>query len=325
MEYRPLAVTLPDWEGPLDLLLHVIRTHKLDILNIPIAFVAEQYLNYLDTMRQLNLDVAAEYLEMAATLAHIKSRMMLPDPPEEEEEAEDSELDPRGELVRRLLEYQRYKDAAQRLAGTPQLGRDTFISMNIPDFPEENQGPPLIELGLFDLAEAFRRILERTKVNFVHEVTVEKITISERISEISEILRVGSLTPFDELFQGEASRFDLVITLLALLEMTKLRMTRIFQASAEGPIYVTLSGSQPATLDGSENVTGSSQPVGQPWQSKTTQRRVRKMLPRTIRILRSRSKARRHPRVAQTTINRLRTQKNKLHRSQKQRLRSPRR
>ena len=196
-----LSVSLPEWEGPLDLLLHVIRAHKLSVLDIPIAFVTEQYLGYLEAMRSLNLDVAAEYLEMAAILMHIKSRSLLPEPPDEEEDQEDEEqADPREELVRRLLEYQRYKDAAEKLAAQPLLGRDTFPHPRLQLELDDQEPAPLAELGLFDLAEAFRRILARTKVPFAHEVTVERITISERIGEITEVLRPGALTPLSRAF-----------------------------------------------------------------------------------------------------------------------------
>ena len=148
-----LSVTLPDWEGPLDLLLHVIRSHKLDILDIPIAFVTEQYLTYLDTMHTLNLDIAAEYLEMAATLAYIKSRMMLPVQPDDEELGDaEEEADPRKELIRRLLAYQRYKDAADQLAEKPLLGRDTFVTGGEVEIPDGESGP-MTELALYDLGQ----------------------------------------------------------------------------------------------------------------------------------------------------------------------------
>ena len=258
-----LAVTLPEWEGPLDLLLHVIRTHKLDILDIPIAFVTEQYLAYLEELRNLDLDIAAEYLEMAATLVYIKSRSMLPSPPREEEVEEDEE-DPRQELIRRLLEYQRYKEAARELAERPRLGRDTFApAPREIDEGEEEQGG-LVELGLFELAEAFRRILSRTKLASVHHVTVERMTISERIGELVERLEPGRLVPFEELFVGRRHRYGVVLTLLALLEMARLRMVRLWQASLEGELYVSLSGSQPIER---ESVSVSGDVGARPWET----------------------------------------------------------
>lgn len=240
MPHQPYTVTLPEWEGPLDLLLHVIRSHELDILDIPIAFVTEQYLKYLDLMESLNLDVAAEYLEMAATLAYIKSRTLLPKPAPEDDEPED-EGDPREELIRRLLEYQRYKEAAQQLGSRAVLGRDTFTAAHPPEDPGDE---PLIELGVFELVDAFRRILDRTKPDLAHEVTTERITVSERIGEVMDLLRAGELIPFDFLLGDEPTRIRLVVTLLALLEMTRLRMIRIFQAPGGGQIYASLRGTE---------------------------------------------------------------------------------
>jgi len=292
-------VTLPDWEGPLDLLLHVIRTHKLEILDIPIAFVTEQYLAYLDAMRDLNLDIAAEYLEMAATLVHIKSRMMLPAASADEDEVGEEALDegdPREELIKRLLEYQRYKDAAQRLGEQPQLGRDTFSRGRdaVPELPgEDGAGDEvLVELGLFDLADAFRTILERTASGLTHDVTVERITIAERIGEIASLLSAGVLTPFYKLFTGEPSRFEVVLTLLALLEMTKLRVTRLFQASTGGPLYVSIGSL--ATGPGRRKVSRRvGRATGRGWKDRWLRPRIRPGSnpphpPRTLLLLRSR-------------------------------------
>lgn len=301
MQPETLALSLPDWEGPIDLLLHVIRTHKLDVLNIPIAFVTEQYLEYLDTMRALNLDIAGEYLEMAATLAHIKSKMMLPPDEVEEDEEPEPEGDPREELVRRLLEYQRYKEAAQQLSGQPQLGRDTFVVGAEPPPPPEGDAGPLTELGLFDLAEAFRRILARTKSSFAHEVSIERITVSERIGEISDLVAGGEMLPFEKLFRENPSRLEVVVTFLALLEMTKLKMTRIFQSSAEGQIYVILAGSRPldeADIMGYESAARS-RGRAESWQrmTRTARLRTRRPLPRTIQLLRNLRRQQQTPRA----------------------------
>jgi segregation and condensation protein A len=300
---QTLSVTLPDWEGPLDLLLHVIRTHKLDILNIPIAFVTEQYLSYLDSMRDLNLDIAAEYLEMAATLVHIKSRTMLPTPPEEEEEeAPQEEGDPREELIRRLLEYQRYKDAAQRLGDQPLLGRDTFVRGPVDPFPGEGEPEDevLIELGLFDLADAFRTILERTKSGLTHDVTFERMTIAERIGEIASLLPHGLLTPFYKLFSGYPSRFDVVLTLLALLEMTRLRMTRLYQSRIGSQLYVKFGTAAPGPR-ASHRV---GRVRGRGWKdrcriSRTRPGRIPRRLPRTLLLLRRPSQI--SPRILRRT------------------------
>ena len=302
MQPETLALSLPDWDGPIDLLLHVIRTHKLDVLDIPIAFVTEQYLDYLDAMRSLNLDIAGEYLEMAATLAHIKSKMMLPPEEVQEEEAPEPEGDPREELVRRLLEYQRYKEAAQQLSGQPLLGRDTFVVGAEPPPPPEGDAGPLTELGLFDLAEAFRRILARTKSSLAHEVSIERITVSERIGEISELVASGELLPFEELFGENPSKIQVVVTFLALLEMTKLKMTRIYQSSGEGQIYVILAGSQPldeADIMGYESAARS-RGRAESWQRMTRWARAtsRRPLPRTIQRLRSLRRGMGQPRAS---------------------------
>lgn len=236
MPHQPYRVILAEWEGPLDLLLHVIRSHELDILNIPIAFVTEQYLNYLEVMQSMNLDIAAEYLEMAATLAYIKSRMLLPTPEAEEEEPEE-EPDPREELIRRLLQYQRYKDAAQQLGSRSILGKDTFSAAHPPDEPGAE---PMIELGVFELVDAFRKILDRTKLDLAHEVTTERITVSERIGEIVNLMLPNEQIPLEALLGSERTKLRLVVTLLALLEMCRLRMIRLRQAPEGGQIYASL-------------------------------------------------------------------------------------
>jgi segregation and condensation protein A len=296
-----LSVQLPDFEGPLDLLLHVIRSHKLNILDIPIAFVTNQYLTYLDAMKELNLDIAGEYLELAATLAYIKSRMLLPTPPAEEEETADEEGDPREELVRRLLDYQRYKQAAETLRDQPQLGRDTFVAYHRPEFVTVD-GESLAEIGLFELVDAFRQVLDRTKAGFFHEVTFERISVAERIGEIAELLQLNRLTPFVELLPKRPQRFDIVVTFLALLEMTKLRMTRIFQASQGGPIYITLSGSGAVAATDQAVAAPSPQPSEEkePWPTTRTQPR-HPLQPTTLGLL---SRAWRRP--AQRTRQRRR-------------------
>lgn len=279
MSNQAYTVTLPEWEGPLDLLLHVIRTHELNILDIPVAFVTAQYLEYLDLMRTLNLDVAAEYLEMAATLLYIKSRTLLPQAPEEDDLPED-EGDPREDLIRRLLEYQRYRDGAEQLGARPLLGRDTFTASHAPEDPGEE---PLVELGLFELVDAFRHLLDRTKAGLAHEVTAERITVSERIGEIVELLAPGELVPFDLLLGDAFSKMKLVVTLLALLEMTRLRMTRLLQHRSDGQIYIGLRGAGDVG-EGSSLDAGRPSPGAWPGDDLRTRRRSR--TPRTLQILR---------------------------------------
>jgi segregation and condensation protein A len=235
-----LAVTLPEFEGPLDLLLHLCQKHELDILNIPIGFVTEKYLEYLAVIQLAQLDVAAEYLLMAATLAHIKSKMLLPAPPpgQEDDALAEEEEDPREALIRRLLEYQKYKQAAADLAGRGIAGRDVF-TRGAPAPEAVHSGlPPLAEVPIYALVEAFQKVLDRAKVKISHDITAERLTLSDRIQELASVLQTRKRLPFEDLFQSTFSRFDLVITYLALLEMTKLRMTRIFQTDPLGTIWV---------------------------------------------------------------------------------------
>ncbi len=242
------SLKLPHFEGPLDLLLHLCQKHELDILEIPIAFVTEKYLEYLAVMQLMQLDVAAEYLVMAATLAHIKSKMLLPAPPpgQDDEDSPEDEIDPREALIRRLLEYQKYKDAAEQLTARGVVGRDVF-PRGMPIEEATNGGlPPLAEIPLFALVEAFQRVLDRSKVKLSHDVVADRISLSDRIAELSDLLGMRKRAAFEELFQGLATRFDLVITFLALLEMTRLKMTRLFQAEPLGPLYVELATEIPA-------------------------------------------------------------------------------
>jgi segregation and condensation protein A len=224
-------IKLPTFEGPLDLLLHLIKKHELDILDLPVAFVTERYLEYLDLMEELDLDTASEYLLMAATLVQIKSKMLLPQTPSldaNEEQDEAYQEDPRAELIRRLLEYQKYKAAAHQLGSRPVSGRDVFPrGMPAP----VAQGPaPLASIDMYKLLEAFQAILKRVHGSAALEVTAERITIHERMTQLSDLLRMRRACSFDELFEGARTRYEVVVTFLAVLEMTKLRMTRIFQA-----------------------------------------------------------------------------------------------
>ena len=226
------------FEGPLDLLLHLIKRHELDVLDLPIAFVTSRYLEYLQMMQELDLDVASEYLLMAATLAHIKSKMLLPAAPSDnlEEQEEAYQSDPRAELIRRLLEYQKYKAAAGQLGARPLAGRDVFPrGLSAP----EAQGPaPLAGIDLYKLLDAFQSILKRVKGRVALEVTAESITIHERISQLSDLLRVKRSCVFEELFEAARSRYEVIVTFLALLEMTKLRITRIYQADPTSALHV---------------------------------------------------------------------------------------
>ncbi len=242
------AVKLQIFEGPLDLLLHLIRLNEVDITDIPIARIGEQYLEYLQLLRELDLDVAGEYLLMAATLAWIKSRMLLPpDGSSEEEEGPD----PRAELVARLLEYQRFKGAAGTLDARPLLGRDVFEAQGPePEPVPESEAP--IAVGLFQLVEALRGVLARARAaGIVHEVSVETITVRERMIAVMDALGGAESIEFLELFrsaEGEPpTRALIVATFLAVLELARLAAVRIYQGGDEagvprGPIRLRGAG-----------------------------------------------------------------------------------
>jgi len=233
----PYTVRLEMFEGPLDLLLHLIHKNELDITNIPIALITEQYLEYLKLMRVLNLDMAGEYLLMASTLLYIKSKTLLPASSEEgEEEGED----PRAELVRRLLEYQKYKEAAAELEKRPMLDRDVFLRstpIEIEDAGEEER----VEVNLFELIEAFRKILERVKTEEFHEVILDRLSVEEKAQEIFSLLqREKRSMAFHLLFPEQASRRVIIITFLAILELVKMKLVRVFQLTPFETIRISL-------------------------------------------------------------------------------------
>jgi segregation and condensation protein A len=245
-------VALPNFEGPLDLLLHLIKEHRVDIFDIPLALITEKYLQYLERMREINLDIAGEFLVMAATLAHLKSRMLLPrqDAAAVTEGAEvlaavEEPGDPRAELVRRLLEYQKYKDAAEQLATQDLLGRDVFarsVPVEAVPIPEEEVG--LQEFSVLKLVEALDRVLERLQPKLQHEVVRERVTLSEAILRVVERLRPQGQVLFESLFSEEEtpSRQEVVITFLAILEMVKRRLIRVVQDEPLGPILLLPNG-----------------------------------------------------------------------------------
>jgi segregation and condensation protein A len=232
-------VVLPTFEGPLDLLLHLIEQHELDIRDIPIAFVARKYVEYITLMEELNIDIASEYLVMAATLTHIKSKMLLPVPPADQEDEDDLGLDPRAELMRRLLEYQKYKQAAEQLGGGDVLGRDVFIR-GLPA-PSVEGPAPLAGISLFKLLDAFQSVLSRAHTKIDHEIDLERFSITDRINQLVDLLQLHKKLTFEQLFEGATSRADLIVTFLALLEMTRLRMTRLEQSGPLEPILVELA------------------------------------------------------------------------------------
>ena len=233
-------VSLEMFEGPLDLLLHLVRRHELDILDIPISFVTEKYLEYLEFMRAMDLEIAGDYLVMAATLAFLKSRELLPPDPTEEEEEEGEEEegeDPREALIRRLLEYERFKAAAHELNAMPISGRDVF-SRGV-EIEPPNIDPGLAPVTLFKLAEAYNRVLTRAKIKQSHEVQLEPITVAQRMEQLTLMLRDKPVFEFEELFLKRSwsseheLRSMLVVTLMSLLEMVKMGIAQIEQP-AEG-------------------------------------------------------------------------------------------
>jgi segregation and condensation protein A len=235
------VISLPSFEGPLDLLLHLIQKHELDIFDIPVSFVTEKYLEYINLMQELSIDVASEYLVMAATLAHIKSKSLLPPEATTDEEGigDEEESDPRAELIRRLLEYQKYKQAAADLNERGALGRDVFLRGS--KAPEAEGPAPLAKVELWSLLDAFGKVLARAKVDLSHEVSFDRMSITDRITQVMEKLQGKTNCRFDDLFEGQRTRFDLIITFLALLEMTRLKMTRLYQPDPLAEIFIEIS------------------------------------------------------------------------------------
>jgi segregation and condensation protein A len=251
----PWSLQLPQFEGPLDLLLHLCQKHELNVLDIPVAFVTEKYLEHLAVMQLMHLELAAEYLVMAATLVHIKSKMLLPTPPPEQEDDADppDEIDPREALIRRLLEYQKYKHAAEQLVSRGIVGRDVFPRGAGAAETQTGALPPLAEVPLFALVDAFQRVLDRSKVKLSHDVVADRVSITDRITELSDLLAKRRRLAFEDLFEGFVSKFDLVITFLALLEMARLKMTRLLQTEPLGPLFVELASADTEAAHGAES------------------------------------------------------------------------
>uniref|UniRef100_C6E7B3 Segregation and condensation protein A n=1 Tax=Geobacter sp. (strain M21) TaxID=443144 RepID=C6E7B3_GEOSM len=236
-------VQIEEFEGPLDLLLHLIKKNELDIYNIPIAAITRQYLEYMELMKELNLDIAGEFLVMAATLLQIKSRMLLPATQEEDGEAEVE--DPRAELVRRLLEYQRYRDASQLLSARNLLGRDVFArSFDSPELAAMEPQEEPADVELFELIEAFQRVLARVSVDTFHDVVADGISIADRIGEVLSVLHAEKTVCFDALFTVGMTRDLLVVTFLSILELAKMKLIRVTQVESLGSIWLTLSADQ---------------------------------------------------------------------------------
>lgn len=231
-------VRLPLFEGPLDLLLHLIKENKIDIYDIPIAIITRQYLEYIELMKELDLDIAGEFLVMAATLIHIKSRLLLPI----EETADTEELeDPRLELVQRLLAYKEFKEASLGLKEREDEWADIMYREAVPeqsDTPEEDASDlSLFNLNIFDLLTAFRKILERAPAELV-SITREALSITDRMAHIIEVLRGNEAVRFEDLFKGNLSKAYLIVTFVALLEAIRLGLARVYQEDDFGQVWV---------------------------------------------------------------------------------------
>jgi segregation and condensation protein A len=235
---QPFTVQLDNFAGPLDLLLHLIKKNEMEITDIPIAEITSQYLVVIDALQTLNLDLAGEFLLMAATLLHIKSRMLLPQVSEDGGEEEDEE-DPRAELVRRLLEYQKYKDAAIQLDQLPQLNRELFArSAPAPEVLEGEEGE-FAAVGLYDLLQALQQLLREQPEPLVHDVYFEQLSVADRINQILTALQGTQSLSLMELVTAQANRHEIIVTFLATLELVKLRMVHLLQNQRFGTIWLT--------------------------------------------------------------------------------------
>jgi segregation and condensation protein A len=232
MENKLYQVKLSDiFEGPMDLLVHLIKKNEVDIYDIPIAMITDQYLTYLEWLKSMNIDFAGDFLVMAATLAHIKSRMLLPTV---SDEADDE--DPRMEIARPLAEYLQLKSAAEELSRRALLGENTFVRQpaEVRDLVPRDE--EFIKIGLFELIDAFQQILKNISAEERLELTSDSISVKDRISELVDLFEEKKSLTFDELFAGAPNKSDVIITFLAILEMVKLCLVRLAQHSQTGLI-----------------------------------------------------------------------------------------
>jgi segregation and condensation protein A len=232
MENELYRVTLTDiFEGPMDLLVHLIKKNEVDIYDIPIATITDQYLEFLEWFKSMNIDFAGDFLVMAATLTHIKSRMLLPTVSDE-----DDDEDPRMEIARPLAEYLRLKSAAEELSRRPLLGEDTFVRQP-PDMRDlvPTDGA-FVKIGLFELIDAFQKILKNISDEDRLDLTSDRISVKDRIAELVDLFEAKQSLTFDELFTGRPTKSDVVVTFLAILEMVKLCLVRLAQHSQTGLI-----------------------------------------------------------------------------------------
>ncbi|MFH2006104.1 MAG: segregation/condensation protein A [bacterium] len=243
----PYEVKLEIFEGPLDLLLHLVRKHELDIFDIPIGFITAKYLEYLDLMKALNLDVAGEFLYYAALLAHIKSKQLLPPDESDTAEGDEEEIDPAKLLQERLFEYQRFKDAAEHLDNLPQVGRSIWLrgAELDQDIDGESMVAPFAEVGLFKLVDAMAKVLARASPEVTHDVLVDRISLADRIHELLDRLNETPQMTFSSTFSdievGPGFRITVVVTFLAILELARQHLLRIHQPEGSEEIYLELA------------------------------------------------------------------------------------
>jgi segregation and condensation protein A len=229
---RALEVFLEAFEGPLDLLLYLIRRQNVDILDIDIAVITEQYMQYVELMDAMQFELAAEYLLMAAMLAEIKSRMLLP----RSNEVDDDEEDPRATLVRRLQEYERFKKAAEDMATLPRVERDTWVGSAEPPVMESTK--PLPQVNLQDLVIAFSEVLKRADLYESHQIKRESLSTRERMADVLQALQEQEFCSFDSLYKVEEGRLGVVVTFLAILELIKESLVDIVQSDEFAPIHI---------------------------------------------------------------------------------------
>jgi segregation and condensation protein A len=228
-------IRLDQFEGPLDLLLHLIKKNEINIYDIPMALVTKQYLEHISMMKSLNLEVAGEFLVVAATLVHIKSKMLLPSEPEEEDE---EGQDPRADLVRQLLQYKQFKEAAHTLEDRERLWREVYNRPVMLDEKSPDEDAPL-ELTVFDLMDALQELVRRVPSKTFLELTTDQLTVKDRMNCILDRLEEAAAVPFHLLFNASDARLIFIVTFLALLELMRLRLVCAFQAEPFGAILLS--------------------------------------------------------------------------------------
>jgi segregation and condensation protein A len=232
-----LQVFLEAFEGPLDLLLYLIRRQNIDVLDIPIAEITRQYVQYIDVMKELQLELAGEYLLMAAMLAEVKSRMLLPRP----EKEEDDEADPRAELVRRLQEYERYKKAAEDISDLPRMERDVFVATA--DAPERKVTTKMPDVTMKELLMAFHDVLQRAEMFASLHMQREPLSVRQRMSEILTRLKANDFTGFSNLFDPEEGRMGVAVTFIAILELLRESVIEVVQSEQYAPLHIRAASS----------------------------------------------------------------------------------